>query len=147
MTAGVVVRVDRRTRQVITKYIGAVVSVLVGVAIASQTKLVRHPRPPADAATFAIAAVAVGAFAVLRLNRNRVVLYDDGIEVVRYPWRPRRLARLDIATRHFHPGGWRQAPYHILVTREGESVKLPPYLENNAALRAWLKDVPPATSS
>jgi hypothetical protein len=141
-SGGVAVHVERQTRRAITTYILSILGVIVAVAFVSQTGLVRERRPPAFAAMFALASAAIGAFEVVRLRRSHVVLYPDGIEVVRYPWRPRRIARIDIAGRRFHLGGWRKAPYHVLVTRTGESVPLPPYLENNAALRAWLKDVP-----
>lgn len=81
----VVVRVDRKTRQVMTRYIYAIVAALVSAAVASQTNLMRRRQPLAEAATSAIAVAAVEVFGILRLERSRVVLYKDGIAVVRYP--------------------------------------------------------------
>jgi hypothetical protein len=137
---GVVVRVDQKTRKVMTICICVIVGLLVLAVIGGQMARA-HPQPPEQAWIFSIATIAFGVLGILRVNRSHVVLYEDGIEVVLFPWRPRRLTRLEIASRFFHPAGWRRAAYHVLVTQNGERVKLPPYLQNNAALRTWLKSV------
>ncbi len=44
--------------------------------------------------------------------------------------------------RWVHSGGWRRSYHHVLRLRDGRSVKLPPWLENHAPLRAFLAGIP-----
>jgi hypothetical protein len=73
---------------------------------------------------------------IVSVFRGRVVLYPDGIEVTRNLSPSHLMARSDIVGRYVVPGGWRRAPYHVLITQDRSELKLPPYLENNKAFRA-----------
>jgi len=61
--------------------------------------------------------------------------------------RSRRLESSEIVGRRVNPAGWRRAFYHVLITAQGDEVKLPPYLEHNAKFLSWLKTVPLHPSS
>jgi hypothetical protein len=139
---GLVIRVDRRTRTTITLYMASVTGFMVLLALLSLTGVVHNPNPPSTLAGFALAAISGFGLLVFILDRSRVVLYPDGIEVTRAPWPPRRVARADIVARRMRPGGWRRPAYHILITTDGDEVSLPAHLEHNAAFEAWLKGIP-----
>jgi hypothetical protein len=138
------IRVDRKTRTVVTTYLSIVVGVIVFLVALSLAGVVHNPSPPRTLAGIAIVAIAGGAALILRVVRSRVVLYSDGIEVRRLLW-SRRVTRLDIVARRMHPSAWRNPPYHILIMRDGREVNLPPYLEHNTTFKAWLASIPLAS--
>ena len=125
-------------------YISIIMGIMVFLAALSLTGVFHNPNPPSRLAGFAVIMIAGGVALILRVVRSRVVLRPDGIDVRRLLW-SRRVARVDIVARRFHPSAWRDPPYHILIMRDGCEVNLPPYLENNATLRAWLSDIPLAS--
>jgi hypothetical protein len=139
---GEVVRVDRKTRRVVTRLMLGVMATLVACAVVSQTRLVRRHPSLASICGMTAIALAGGALLILRVTRSQVVLYPDSLEVTQYPLPTRRVARSDIVSRYFSPPGYRKPGYHVLVTRDGGRLKLPPYLETNGSLRAWLNSVP-----
>jgi hypothetical protein len=139
---GLVIRMDPRTRTTITVYMAAVTGLMVFLALLSLTGVVHNPNPPSSLAGIALAAIAGFGILVFILDRSRVVLYPDGIEVTRLLWPSRRVARVDIISRRMHPAGWRSTAYHIVLTSDGHEVSLPSHLEHNPVFDAWLKTIP-----
>lgn len=142
---GTTIRTDPNTRRVITSYVSIVVGVIVGIVVLSLAGVFHVQRAPAIDAAIAIVAIASGGGLVFGLARGQVVLYADRIDVKRYLWPTRQVPRLEIIERRTHPGAWRSAPYHILMTRDGNEVKLPPYLEHSTELQTWLAGIPLAS--
>jgi hypothetical protein len=145
-TGDSVVRIDRRTRISIAIYMSVVAGLFIFVAALSLLGVVHNRTPPSTTVGIAIAALTGYGALMVWIFRSRVALRADSIEVTRVLWPSRRVARTDIVARRMHPSGWRSAPYHILITRDGREVSLPPYLEHNAALRSWLANIPLASS-
>lgn len=137
-----IIRTDPRTRAVQTVYFVGLICVIATIGALALAGVFPNPRPPSTILA-TMAPMLAGLVALLvRVRRDRVVLHPDGIDVVRAFWPARHLARADIVARRVHPAGWRRAPYHILIARDGTTVSLPPYLEHNAALQAWLRTIP-----
>jgi hypothetical protein len=139
---GIVVRTGTKTQQVMSVYITGLMIVIVGVAAMSQTPLVHRRQSPLAAIGFAAVTIVGGTFLKRRVRRSSVVLYPNAVEVTNYPWPTRRFAREEIAGRHFHPAGYRSPAYYVLETRDGRTVNVPPYLENNAEFRAFIETIP-----
>jgi hypothetical protein len=139
---GPVIRIDRRTRNTIRAYASVVTGVMLLLAALSLTGVVHNPNPPSSIAGIAVVTIAGFGVLLFILARSCVVLHEDGIDVTRRLWPLRRVARADIVARRMHSGGWRSAPYHILILRDGSEVSLPPYLEHSTALQDWLRTIP-----
>jgi hypothetical protein len=137
-----VVRVNRKTRMTITIYASLIVGIIVAVTLLSATGVIHKSSPTLLAVGFPVLALTWALSLIVGLHRGRVVLLDDTIEVAQFLWPTRRILRNDIATRYFHPGGWRRSAYHVLITREGDPVRLPSYLESNSTFQAFLADIP-----
>lgn len=137
-----IIRTDPRTRKVETTYLAGIICVIAVIGALALSGVIHNDNPPSTIAAMMAAMIAGLAALLVRLHRDHVVLRADGIDVVRAFWPTRHLARADIVARRVHPGGWRSALYHILITRDGGEVSLPPYLEHNPELQAWLKAIP-----
>jgi len=144
-SGGTAIKTDPKTRRVVTSYVYIVVGVIVGIVALSLGGVFDVPRDPTIVVAIGIVAIACGEGLVFSLARGQVVLHADRIDVKRYLWPTRQVARLEIVTRRTHPGAWRSAPYHILITRDGNEVKLPPYLEHSTELQTWLAGIPLAS--
>lgn len=139
---GTVLRIDRRTRTVLTGILRFVAGVGFAGGILSLTGVIHNPNPPRETAAMALILIAAPAMFIAGVHRSRVVVNPDAIEVTRYLGPTRRVLLADIVAREWHPSGYRSAPFHILITRDGRRVSLPPYLEHPAVLQAVLRDIP-----
>jgi len=137
-----VIRIDPKTRTVIRSYATVIIGVIALAGGLSVTGVIHNAHQPSTVGI--VAASMIGGLGALlfALGRSRVVLRPDSIEVTRYLWPSRRVARTDIVARRVHPAGWRNAPYHIVILQNGSLARLPPYLEHNASLQAWLTGIP-----
>jgi hypothetical protein len=138
-----IVRMDERTRNTIVIIVCIIVAVLVISVILSLMGIIHNPNPPSTLLGYLTAAVIGGAALVLSLLRDCVVLFPDASIVVKRNLSPsRRLERREIVARRVNPAGWRRGFYHVLITANGDEVKLPPYLEHNPDFQSWLKTIP-----
>jgi hypothetical protein len=139
----VVVRVDRKTRINMTLCASLVAGVIVAAALLSAAGVIHQSSPTLLVLGFPALALTWALSLVVGLERSRVVLLNDtAIEVTNRLWPTKRILRNDIVTRYFHSGGWQRSAHHVLITRDGAAVRLPPYLESNSALRAFLAGIP-----
>jgi hypothetical protein len=121
--------------------LGVAIGLTVVVATLSITG-VNHSQNSASTVASWAATIVAGLGALLAVvQRSRVVLRSDGIDVTRNLWPTRRLARADIVGRRVHSGP-KSGSYNVLIMRNGDQIALPPYLEHSVALRAWLEEVP-----
>ena len=140
-TGAAVIRIDRRTRAVITILWCVIVGVVAVSTILSLTDGIHKVKAPSELAV-SLGMMIFGAANILGVLRSQVVLYPEGIEVRRYLLPSRRVERIEIVARRSSPSGWRRAPYHVLIMRGGNEIKLPPYLEHNAVLQNWMQSIP-----
>jgi len=138
---GTVIRKDRRVRVAIT----SVWCVIAGVVAAST--ILSLPGGIHKLNALGKLAVPLGmtvfcAANVLGVLRSRVVLRPNDIEVRSYLSPSHRVERMEIVARRVSPAGWRRPPYHVLITRGGNEIRLPTYLEHNAVLQRWIKSIP-----
>jgi hypothetical protein len=141
-TGDPVIRIDDKTWTVTTTYVSILAGAMTCFAALSLTSVIHNPSPPLTLVSIWIAAMAGCGAMILRVVRSRVVLHSDSIDVIRLLW-SRRVARIDIVARRMRQGRW--SSYHVLLTRGGCEVDLPPYLEHNTALRTWLASIPLAS--
>lgn len=139
---GTVLRVDRKTRRVITSITAAIVLGVATATVLSLEGIIRNRNPPAALVAIALSFVVGGGLMVVSISRARVVLHPDAIVIVRGLAPPRRLARADVAGRRLSPSAWHSPPHHVLITRDGAEVNLPPYIEHSRQLQAWLAETP-----
>ncbi len=137
-----IVRTDLRTRKTVTTIVSIFLIVVALAVVLSILGVIRNPNPPSTLVAIAAALVTGGTLLIASIERGRVILGPDAVEVRGAVWPARRIGRSDIVGRRFHGAGWRSPMYHILVTRQGREVRLPPYLEHNRALQQWLATIP-----
>jgi hypothetical protein len=130
---------DEKTRHVMTVCVSIVSGVIAVSAILSLAGVIRNPNPPTTLAGIAIFAVGANFAYIWGLKRSRVVLHPESIEVTRFLSRSRRVVRSDIVARR---RGGRRARYDILITRDGNEVKLPPYLKHSTTFQTWRSAIP-----
>ncbi len=143
---GTVVRVSSGTRKVIVRVFGAMIALLVVADGLSLAGAIHNPNSPAKLIVSGALLVVLFGLVIVCVVRGRVALYADRIAVTRNLSPTRTLARADIVARRFHgyEGMWSSA-YHVLITRSGDEVKLPAYLEHDKPFAAWLSDIPLAS--
>ena len=137
-----VVRVNRKARMTMTIYASLCVGIIFAVALLSATGVIHKASPTLVVVGLPVLALTWALSLIVGLHRGRVVLLDGTIEVTQFLSPTRRILRNDIVTRYFHPGGWRRSAYYVLITRDGDSVRLPSYLESNSTFQAFLAGIP-----
>jgi hypothetical protein len=140
-TGATVIRIDRRTRTIITGFWCVIVGVVAASTILSLTEGSHKVNAPSKLAV-SLGMMIFGAANILGVLRSRVVLHPEGIQVRRCLLPSRRVERIEIVARRTSRAGWRRPPCHVLITRGGNEIKLPPYLQHSAVLQNWLKSIP-----
>lgn len=139
---GIELRMSRKTIRVITTYVCIVVGVFLFPAALSLAGVLHNQFTPGEQLAIVSVAIASGGASVFACLRSRVVVEPESLVVTRYLSATRRIDRSAVVSRRMHPGGWRSAPYHVLIAHDGREIKLPPYLEKNTYLDKWLATVP-----
>jgi len=108
-TGATVIRIDRRTRAVITSLWCVIVGGVAVSTILSLTEGIHKVKAPSELAV-SLGMMIFGAANILGVLRSQVVLYPEGIEVRRYLLPSRRVERIEIVARRSNPSGWRRPP-------------------------------------
>ena len=138
--AVVVVRRNAKDTRVLCVVFGVVTAAILLVLALSQIGVIRNQLTPVGRVAAAVAVIAAYGILVVDCLRSRVTLYQDHITVTRGLMPTRTINRRDVIARRLtgYPGG----PHPpILILKDEREIMLPPYLESNPYLAAWLRQL------
>ena len=135
---------DARTRRAFEAIGLAPLALIIAVSLLQAAGLVYKPFPPL---ALCAAAVLAGLYALLgsRWTRRRVILHEDGIELLGV-FSARKLKRSEILGRRMVANPRGGTHYEIVPMDKAERVlRLPSNLEMDEDFRAWMKSIPKIT--
>lgn len=138
--AVVVVRRKAKDTKVMCVLFGVLTAAVLLILVLSQAGIIRNQLTPFGRVAAAAAAVAAYGILVADCLRSRVTLDRDQITVTRGLMPTRTIQRRDVIARRItgYPGG----PHSpILILKDEREIMLPPYLESNPHLTAWLRQL------
>jgi hypothetical protein len=134
--------VDARTRRALDAVAIAPLGLIIGVGLLDLVGLVNKRLTPSTLLAIGFLA---GLYALLisRSTHRRVILYEDGIEVLTW-FSVRKLKCSEMLGRRMGKLAWQAGSFYIIVPsdRAARELKLPPFLHVDKDFFAWMEGIP-----